>query len=211
MPFEMQGPSLSPRVKQRHDFPCDGVNAAQITGFEKVAKMARPAGIAQAVKALVLASNDVLDMKREVEHIGLADLTVFTTIARAPAHELSSPSTCHFFPLERWANARAWACSNARNSAANTFISYSARSSGVKSSSLHLRASVAIRRAAALPARILRRACAASAFRLRATGSMIRSKTDVDVATAMLNSISQSVPVVAGDRAATTWDKGVLK
>src|SRR5262249_46734514 len=119
---------------------------------------------------MMLFGDYVLDLKTQEWIIGLMQLAVFAAFAGSQTHQRADGSLHAGWPF-RAKRMRAWALRMATKWLAMTYISYSCRSSGVSSPSLHLVASLATRACALRSALSATSFCAASKFRDALTGS----------------------------------------
>lgn len=182
VPLKVSSPLLPPRMEQRRNPPCLWIDSTQITRFAEIAQVTGPGKVFGVVRAAVFLSNNVLRMKRKQRQVSFVQPTILAPTS-CPLADETAKSDVHQAPFRFDSKTRACACNRARNSPANTFVSYSTRSSGSSSPSLHLWANSSIRAIATESARTSSSARAASGFNRRTTGSTMQSRIlDVDLA-----------------------------
>jgi hypothetical protein len=165
--------------------------------------MATPSQIGWIVVTTMLNRDDVLQVKG-VRLIVLVDAAVLAASVCTLPHEVSGGGTNQDF----WRISRAFACRIATRLPAVTYRSYSDRSDGVRSPSLHFRANSSTRACVLGSAFSFINSLAASTFRLRLTGSRRRSRRATDPLRLFMmfiipavKSRFRSLPVTPSDRA----------
>jgi len=122
VPPEVPRPMLSPRIEEHNDPAGCRIDPAEVAGFRQVAQMAGPGKVVRFVNPAMLASDNVLEVKRKEGQIHFVQLTVPAASRRAGADEGPSRGLHAGWPRDD-NSRRALACRMAMKSPARTYIS----------------------------------------------------------------------------------------
>ena len=81
----MLAPVVLPRMKQRHDFSTDWVDAGEIRAFARIAAQTGEGEIGFLLGPLMLLGDDVIRLKRQDRPLG-PQMAVFTAFSGTEAH-----------------------------------------------------------------------------------------------------------------------------
>lgn len=175
IPTKVSSPNMVSGMKERLDLIRARIEPGEVRPLVQVAEIASESEVVRVIATVVFPGNDVLDVKAQSWHDVLRKPAVLAAVLSAcPNH---SAETCFHGRASLARTTRASVCSSVSISRAKTDDSYSARSSGVSSPSVHLSAKTSSRACVFLSSFTRSRRCAALSVRHSLIGSSARFKT----------------------------------